>query len=202
MSLGFKKQKTTLANLSRKGIYWQVIATFRIKGEFIETASENGQEAKKAQQAPESCKRTVWLGCYCGTTEDGQLAVGGAATTIYNVTATASLIPSLQIVSIFESWGNNKKMQTQIGLAWVLRLLCWLESGDREQSLFHCYKPCLLLSTILCRGFPLAGKDVQNIGEPKKGEISHGAFCFWSSPFKSLGALQDLAITLNDVRSP
>lgn len=51
MSLGFKQQKMTLANLSREEIYWKIIATLRIKGEVIEPASENKQEPKKAQQA-------------------------------------------------------------------------------------------------------------------------------------------------------
>lgn len=112
----------TLANLSRKGIYWRVLATLRIKEEVMEPASENGQQPKKAQQArmpPGSCTRTVWLGCYCGTTEDRQLAVDGGAATIY-MTVTASLIPSLHIVSIFESSGNNKKNVDQTGLRWIM----------------------------------------------------------------------------------
>ena len=34
------------------------------------------------------------------------------------------------------------------GLAWVMWLLWWLESGDRKQALLHCCRPCLLLSII------------------------------------------------------
>lgn len=37
------------------------------------------------------------------TTGDRELALGGTAATIYNMTASVFLIPLLQIVSIFES---------------------------------------------------------------------------------------------------
>lgn len=66
MILGCEQQKKTLANLSKKGIYWKVIVTLRIKGEAIEAGSKNGKELKKAQQArmpPGPCTRMISLGC-------------------------------------------------------------------------------------------------------------------------------------------
>lgn len=49
-----------------------------------------------------------------GTTGDEQLAVGGTAATIYNMTVTAFFIPLLQTASIFESCGSDTKMQTEL----------------------------------------------------------------------------------------
>lgn len=127
-----------------------------------------------------------------GTNGDGQLDVGTADTT-YNTTAAPSLIPVMQTVLPLNLKGVIQKHRLGLPcLGHVIALKVRV-----EQSLFRCCTSCLLLEphTGWGRGFPPTGK-----GKQMQGQV-HGAFFSGPRHLVSLGALQDLAIMLNEVRS-
>lgn len=196
MILGCKQQKRTLANLRRKGIYWEVIVALRIEEEAIEPGSKNGQEPKKAEQArmpPGSCIRMVSLACSCGHPWRW---------------TTCCWWYRCHHIQLLHSWFHYFKKLLSLNLEGGIQkcrpdwpsLGCVIAVTVREWEQGIVPLPLCPTRNHTMGDLPQPGRNYRCWGSKKGGNVP---WAFYSVPYllASHGALHSLAITLSEIRN-